>query len=103
MIGVNTYHSLRLHIMQLNRNQWVNLHFSLMYHRDPKIPMDNLLAQTVSPYQQQLQPHETIALNFQLAWQNVRDNLQQHQRQQKQHYDKTVIPSQITPGSKVLI
>ena len=49
------------------------------------------------------QPHETIALNFQLAWQNARDNLQQHQRHQKQHYDKAAIPSKITPGSKVLI
>ena len=77
--------------------------FFLMYHRDPKIPMDNLLAQTASPYQEQLQPHETIALNFQLAWQNAWDNLQQHQRHQKQHYDKAAIPSKITPGSKVLI
>ena len=57
----------------------------------------------VAPYQEQLQPHETIALNFQLAWQNARDNLQQHQRHKKQHYDKTAIPSRITPGSKVLI
>ena len=29
--------------------------FFLMYHRDPKIPMNNLLAQTVSPNQEQLQ------------------------------------------------
>ena len=74
-----------------------------MYHRDPKIPIDNLLDHKVSTYNEDMKPHDITAMNFRLAWQNAKDNLQQQQMRQKQHYDKTTIPSQIIPGSKVVI
>ena len=77
--------------------------FFLMYHRDPRIPLDNLLAHRVSTYAEDIKPHDSFAMNFQLAWQNARDNLQQQQLRQKQQYDKTARPSKITTGDKVLI
>ena len=77
--------------------------FFLMYHWDPKIPIDNLLAHKVSTYNENVKPHDLTAMNFQLAWQNARDNLKQQQIRQKQHYDKTAITSRIAPGSQVVI
>ena len=77
--------------------------FFLMYHRDPKIPLDNLLSSEVSKYDENVQPHHLTAMNFQLAWQNTKDNLQQQQMQQKQYYDRNVVASKITPGCKVVI
>ena len=63
------------------------LHFFLIYHRDPRIPLDNLLAHRVSTYVEDIKPHDSFAMNFQIAWQNARDNLQQQQLRQKQQYD----------------
>ena len=72
--------------------------FFLMCHRDPKIPLDNLLSHEVSPYNETVQAQDVIAMNFQLAWKNAQDNLRLHQQHQKHRYDQIAKPSDITPG-----
>ena len=102
MIGVNVYHLSHLHTIQWNNDQW-ETPFFLMYHRDLRIPLYNLLAHRVLTYAKDIKPHDSFAINFQLAWPNKRDNLQQQQLRQKQQYDKTARPSKITTGNKVVI
>ena len=61
--------------------------FYLMYHREPRIPIDNILQHQVSMYNENPSFTDHVALDFKLSWQNARQNLETTQQLQKQRHD----------------
>ena len=76
--------------------------FYLMFHRDPKLPLDTLLAHDVSTYNEGVDTKDRIALNFRMAWENAQHNLE-HVQQQQKRYDEQASPSKIETGNRVFI
>ena len=77
--------------------------FYLMFHRQPRLLIDNLLHHQVSPYNENPSFTDHVALDFQLAWYNMRQNLKNTQQQQKQRHDKDTKPASFRVGEDVFI
>ena len=77
--------------------------FFTLFHQDPKIPLDNLMAHEISIYNETPSVNDLVAMNFQWAWENARLNLAHAQSLQKARCDEKFVPSTICVGDLVLI
>ena len=77
--------------------------FYLMYHREPRIPIDNILQHQVSMYNENPLFTDHVALDFKLSWQNAQQNLETTQQLQKQRHDAKVKPITFQIGDNVFI
>ena len=78
--------------------------FFLLYGRDPRLPTETALSETVSPYMVDLEDYRTeLVRRLSNAWALAKEKIGGAQHRQKAQYDKHAKESQVKVGDRVMV